>query len=236
VHEFFLALGLPFAELYGMTETGVITMTRPEPADAGTVGRAVPGIELRLAPNGEVLVRGASVTPGYHQGAEATAALIDPDGWVHTGDVGTLDSGGRLRIVDRLKELIVSDAGHNMSPARIEARLTAAGPLIADACVIGDGRPYNSALLVLDPQAAAHLAGTPRASPAALSRAPVVLAAVAAAVARANETLDERERVMRHVVLPTTWAPGGDVLTPTSKLRRRAAAAIYAAEIEALYA
>ena len=169
-HEFFLALGLPFAELYGMTETGAATMTRPEPADVGTVGRAVPGVELRLAENGEVLVRGASVTPGYHGLVEATAALIDPEGWVHTGDVGALDSDGRLRIVDRLKDLIISDAGHNMSPARIEACLSVASRLIACACMIGDGRPYNVALIALDPEAAARVAGSPEASPAALAR------------------------------------------------------------------
>jgi long-subunit acyl-CoA synthetase (AMP-forming) len=165
-----------------------------------------------------------------------TAALIDPEGWVHTGDVGTLDSDGRLRIVDRLKELIVSDAGHNMSPARIEARLIAAGPLIAHACVIGDGRPYNGALLVLDMDAAGRLAGMPEVSPAVLARAPIVLDGVASAVARANETLDHRERVVCHTVLTTTWTPGGDELTPTAKLRRRAIAAIYTAEIEAMYA
>jgi long-subunit acyl-CoA synthetase (AMP-forming) len=236
VHDFFLALGVPFAELYGMTETGAVTMTRPDLTDVGTVGRALPGVDLRLAQNGEVLVRGAAVTPGYHGRPEATAALIDPDGWVHTGDVGTLDSHGRLRIVDRLKELIVSDAGHNMSPARIEARLVAAGPLIAHACAIGDGRPYNIALLALDPEAAGRLAGMPGAGPAVLARAPIVLAEVASAVARANEALDERERIVRHVVLPTTWMPGDDVLTPTSKLRRRSVATIYADEIDALYA
>jgi long-subunit acyl-CoA synthetase (AMP-forming) len=236
VHEFFLALGLPFAELYGMTETGVVTMTRPVPGDVGTVGRAIGGVELRLADDGEVLARGAAVTPGYHGRAAATAALIDADGWVHTGDVGTLDAAGRLCIVDRLKELIVSDAGHNMSPARIEARLAAAGPLIAHACVIGDARPYNVALIVLDRDAAARLAGAPEADAGALARAPVVLEAVAAAVGRANEALDDRERVVRHVVLPATWMPGGDELTPTSKLRRRAIAAKYAPEVEALFA
>ena len=182
VHEFFLALGLPFAEFYGMTETGAATMTRAEPADVGTVGRATPSFGLRLAEDGEVLVRGPAVTPGYHRRPRETATLIDAQGWVHTGDVGTLDADGRLRIVDRLKELIVSDAGHNMSPATIETRLIAASPLIAHACVIGDARPHNVALIVLDAAVAARRAGMPGADAAALAGTPAVLRAVADAV------------------------------------------------------
>ena len=235
VHEFFLALGLPFAEFYGMTEIGAATMTRPEPADIGTVGRTTPSFELRLAEDAEVLVRGPAVTPGYHGRPHETAALIDAQGWVHTGDVGTLDAEGRLRIVDRLKELIVSDEGHNMSPATIETRLAAASPLIAHACVIGDARPYNVALPVLDPVAAARCAGMAGADAAALAGTPAVCDAVAAAVREANDALDPRERVRRHTVLTGPWAPGGDELTPTSKLRRRAVAARYAAEIDAMY-
>ena len=165
VHDFFLALGLPFAEFYGMTETGAVTMTPPEPEDVGTVGRPTAGFGLRLAADGEVLVRGPAITPGYHGRPRESAALIDAQGWVHTGDVGTLDTEGRLRIVDRLKELIVSDEGHNMSPATIETRLTAASPLIAHACVIGDARPYNVALITLDPAAAARCAGCPARTP-----------------------------------------------------------------------
>ena len=236
VHEFFLALGLPFAEFYGMTEIGAATMTRPEPEDVGTVGRATPGFGLRLAADGEVLVRGPAITPGYHGRPRETAALIDAQGWVHTGDVGTLDTEGRLRIVDRLKELIVSDEGHNMSPATIETRLTAASPLIAHACVIGDARPYNVALIALDPAAAARCAGMPGADAAALAGTPAVRDAVAAAVRDANDALDPRERVRRHTVLTGTWVPGGDELTPTSKLRRRAVATRHAAEIDAMYA
>ena len=148
--EFFAALGLPLVEVYGMTETtGVATGNRPGKVKIGSVGPALAGIEVRLGGDGEVLVRGPVNTPGYFQQPEATAELIDAEGWLHTGDVGELDGDGYLKIVDRKKELIITSSGKNLSPANIEGLLKE-HPLIGQALVYGDDRPYVVALIVLD--------------------------------------------------------------------------------------
>ena len=150
VAEFFAALGLPLVEVYGMTETtGVATGNRPGKVKIGTVGPALAGVEVRLAGDGEVLVRGPVNTPGYFRQPEATAELIDAEGWLHTGDVGELDGDGYLKIVDRKKELIITSSGKNLSPANIEGLLKE-HPLIGQALVYGDDRPYVVALIVLD--------------------------------------------------------------------------------------
>ena len=158
VLDFFRRLGVPIAELWGMTEAWIGTLTRPGSDDIGTVGSALPGVELRLALDGELLMRSAALTPGYLNRPDATAALYDEDGWLRTGDVATIDDEGRVRIVDRKKEMIISSAGHNMSPANIEARLKASSPLIAQACCIGDGRDFNVAVIALNVEAARRVA------------------------------------------------------------------------------
>ena len=151
VLEFFHAIGIPLAELWGMSETcGAGTVNPPDRVKIGTVGPPAPGVEIRLAEDGEVLVRGEIVMVGYRNQPEKTAETIDAEGWLHTGDIGEIDEDGYLRIVDRKKELIINAAGKNMSPANIESTLKAASPLIGQACAIGDGRPYNTALIVLD--------------------------------------------------------------------------------------
>jgi long-chain acyl-CoA synthetase len=217
VLEFFHARGTEILEVWGLSETtGIATANSPGRARLGTVGRAAPGVDLRLADDREVLVRGGIVTPGYRNDPERTAEAIDGDGWFHTGDVGELDDDGYLRIVDRKKELIISSGGENISPAHVEAQVRAASTAIGQVCVFGDGRPYNVALIVPE-------AGTPYAE-------------IAAAVARANARLSGPEQIRRFRVLETVWPPGGDELTPTLKLRRRPIAEKYAAEIEALYA
>ena len=160
--EFFRALGVPIAELWGMTEAWIGTLTRPGADDIGTVGRAQPGFELRLAPDGELLVRGAALTPGYLNRPDATAELFDADGWLRTGDLATIDDEGRVRIVDRKKEMFISSAGHNMSPANIEAKLKASSPLIAQACCFGDGRDFNVAVIALEVAAARRVRERPR--------------------------------------------------------------------------
>jgi long-subunit acyl-CoA synthetase (AMP-forming) len=227
VHEFLRALGIPTTEVYGMSETSMVATTwHPAEARLGTVGRAIPGVELRLAGDGEVLLRGATVMKGYRGRPEKTAETIDAQGWVHTGDVGELDDDGCLRIVDRKKELIINAAGKNMSPANIEAELKTASPLIGQAAVIGDGRAYNVALLVLDPDAAAGLD----------PRAPETLERVGAAVEAANAKLSRVEQIKRWELLADEWLPGGDELTPTMKLKRKPIAEKYAATIESLYA
>ncbi|WP_320671392.1 AMP-binding protein [Patulibacter defluvii] len=239
VLEFFGAIGLPICELWGMSELSCCaTINPPARVKIGTVGPALPGIELRLAEDGEVLVRGGTVMRGYRNEPGKTAEAIE-DGWLRTGDIGTLDDEGYLRVVDRKKELMINAAGKNMSPANIELTLKAAGPLIGQAIAIGDARPYNVALLVLDPDAAAAYAadrGLADPSPAALAADPELVAAVAAEVERANERLSRVEQIKRFRILPVDWEPGGDELTPTSKLKRKPIAAKYAAEIEALYA
>jgi long-chain acyl-CoA synthetase len=239
VLEFFLALGIPICELWGLSETScVATINPPDGIRIGTVGPPLPGVELRIADDGEIFVRGAIVMAGYRNQPERTAEAIDGEGWLATGDVGQIDEDGYLRIVDRKKELIINAAGKNMSPANIEAALKSASPLIGQACVIGDGRPYNVALIVLEPEAAAAFAAESEAEGDALG--PVVAAeaiaeAVAEGVARANQRLSRVEQVKRFRILEEEWEPGGDELTPTMKLKRRPIADKYAEEIEALY-
>ncbi len=240
VFEFFAALGIPICEVWGMSELScVATIVPRERVRFGTVGPALPGVELRLAPDGEVLVRGEIVMAGYRNQPEKTAETVDAEGWLHTGDIGTLDDDGYLRIVDRKKELIINAAGKNMSPANIEAQLKQGSPLIGQSIAIGDRRPYNVALIVLDPDASAAFAaahGLPNPGPEVMSREPSVLDAVAAGVRRANGHLARVEQIKRFHVLGCDWAPGGDELTPTMKLKRRPIAEKYGAEIDALYA
>jgi long-subunit acyl-CoA synthetase (AMP-forming) len=225
VHEWIRAIGIPTAEVYGMSEVAcVVTTYHPSEARLDTVGRALPGMELKLADDGEVLLRGPQVMRGYRGDPERTAETIDADGWLHTGDVGVIEDDGCLRIVDRKKELIINAAGKNMSPALIEGHLKTASPLIGQAMVVGDRRPYNVALLVLEPEAGAS-AGDPE-----------VLDAVGAAVDAANAKLSRVEQIKRWKLLDEEWLPGGDELTPTMKLKRKPIAEKYAAEIEALYA
>ena len=204
----------------------------------GTVGTPAPGVEIRLADDGEVLIRGEVVMAGYRNLPEKTAEVLDAEGWLATGDVGEIDADGYLRIVDRKKELIISSAGKNMSPANIESTLKGVSPLIGQACVIGDRRPYNTALLVLDPeyaQAWAAQQGVAASTPAELAAEPRLREALQVAVDAANARLSRVEQVKRFHLVPGDWAPGGDELTPTMKLKRKPIAEKYAREIEALY-
>jgi long-chain acyl-CoA synthetase len=240
VFEFFAALGIPICEVWGMSElSSIATIVPRDDLRFGTVGRAIPGVELKIADDGEVLVRGDTVMAGYRNQPEKTAETIATDGWLATGDIGTLDEDGFLAIVDRKKELIINAAGKNMSPANIEQQLKQGSHLIGQAITIGDRRPYNVALLVLDPDACAAFAaqhGLADASNEAMSTEPLVLEEVAAGVERANGQLSRVEQIKRFKVLPVDWPPAGDELTPTMKLKRKPIAAKYEAEIEALYA
>jgi long-subunit acyl-CoA synthetase (AMP-forming) len=240
VLEFFAAMGLPISEVWGMSETAsVATVVPPDNLRLGTVGPAIPGVELRLDEDGELLVRGETVMAGYRNQPEKTAETIDDEGWLHTGDIGEFDEAGFLRIIDRKKELIINAAGKNMSPANIEQQLKQGSPLIGQAIAIGDRRPYNVALIVLDPDAAAGFAqrhGLSDASPEAMSAQAAVLDEIKAGVERANSYLTRVEQIKRFKVLPCDWPPAGDELTPTMKLKRKPIAEKYAGEIEALYA
>jgi long-chain acyl-CoA synthetase len=237
VAEFFAALGLPLVEVYGMTETtAVATGNRPGRVKIGTVGPALAGVEVRLAGDGEVLVRGPINTPGYFKQPEATAQLIDAEGWLRTGDVGELDGDGYLKIVDRKKELIITSSGKNLSPANIEGLLKE-HPLIGQALVYGDARPYVVALIVLDHELAPTWAAR-RGLPgdlAALAASEEVLAEVRLAVDAANQRLSRIEQVKRFEILPVEWTAESEELTPTLKLRRRIVHAKYAERIDALY-
>jgi long-chain acyl-CoA synthetase len=236
--EFFQALGLSMTEGWGMTElTCAATITSLDRVRNGTVGYSYPGIEVRLAGDGEVLVRGPIVMRGYYRDPEKTAEAIDVDGWMHTGDIGTIDADGYVRIVDRKKELIITAGGKNISPANIEHHLLQ-HPLIGQACVIGDRRPFVSALLVLDPEMAplwARRAGIEAGSLAALSGHPAVLEEVRRAVDGANEHLARVEQVRRFTVVPAEWTPESGELTPTLKMRRRVIVERHAPDIEAMY-
>jgi long-chain acyl-CoA synthetase len=238
VAEFFAALGLPLVEVYGMTETtGVATGNRPGKVKIGTVGPPLAGVEVRLADGGEVLVRGPVNTPGYFRQPEATAELIDSEGWLHTGDVGELDDDGYLKIVDRKKELIITSSGKNLSPANIEGLLKE-HPLIGQVLVYGDDRPYVVALIVLDHELAPGWAarnGLAGDDLAALAAHEQVLAEVQLAVDAANQRLARIEQVKRFEILPVEWTAESEELTPTLKLRRRIIHAKYAERIDALY-
>jgi long-subunit acyl-CoA synthetase (AMP-forming) len=236
---FFHAIGIELAELWGMSEScGSGTVNPPGRVRIGTVGPPAPGVEITLGDDGEVLMRGPIVMRGYRNQPEKTAEALDPEGWLHTGDIGEFDDHGYLRIVDRKKELIINAAGKNMSPANIEATLKGASPLIGQAAAIGDGRSYNTALIVLDadfaPAWAANngLEGTPIEDLASDER---MLAAIQAGIDAGNARLARVEQVKKFTVIPGDWAPGGDELTPTMKLKRRPIAEKYADEIEAMY-
>ena len=239
VGDFFAGLGMTILDIYGMTETtGAFTSNAPDAFKLGTVGRVFPGMEVRIAGDGEICVRGPITTPGYLNLPEQTAALIDADGWLHTGDIGSLDGDGFLSVVDRKKELIITAGGENVSPAAVE-NLLVAHPLIGQALAFGDMRPYVVALLTLDSEVApawAKAHGVEAISLPELAASPVVLAAVGEAVSAANERLARVQQVKRWRLLPVEWTADTEELTPTLKLKRRIVHAKYADDIDSLYA
>src|SRR5687768_17253352 len=236
---FFHAIGVPLAELWGMSETcGAGACNPPEKIKIGTVGPPTPGVEAKLAEDGELLIRSDVVMTGYRNLPEKTSEALDADGWLHTGDIATIDEDGYITIVDRKKELIISAAGKNMSPANIESQLKGASPLIGQACTIGDGRSYNTALIVLDADFAPAWAaqnGLEGKSLEELAGEDAMRAAVQAGVDKANGKLSRVEQIKKFTIVEGDWAPGGDELTPTMKLKRRPIAEKYASDIEAMY-
>ncbi|MCU1378866.1 MAG: Long-chain-fatty-acid--CoA ligase [Acidimicrobiales bacterium] len=237
VLEWFVAIGVPFSEIYGMSEnTGPLTW-EPWRIRPGTVGRAMPGVDVRLADDGEVVASGGLVFPGYLDDPAKTAEALDVEGWLHTGDIGVLDDDGYLRIVDRKKELIITAGGKNISPANLESALRTI-PLVGQAAAIGDQRRFIAALLVLDPDGARAWAanhGKDDASLAELAADPELIAEVAKGVEEAMADFNHAEQVKRFTVLAEEWLPDSEELTPTSKLKRRGIHAKYAAQIEAMY-
>ena len=229
VIEFFHALGIPLAELWGMSETsGYGACNPPDRIKIGTVGPPAPGAEIKLAEDGEVLIRGPFVMPGYRNQPEKTREALDEEGWLRTGDIGEFDEDGYLRLVDRKKELIINAGGKNMSPANIEAKLKASSPVIGQAIAIGDGKPYNVALVTLDPDVA----------PAFEQQHghDALLAEVERGIEAANEQLARVEQIKKFKLLEEDWQPGGEELTPTMKLKRKPIHEKYRSEIDELYA
>ncbi|HEY2180280.1 MAG TPA: long-chain fatty acid--CoA ligase [Solirubrobacteraceae bacterium] len=239
VLEFFHAIGLPLSELWGMSETcGAGSVNPVEKIKIGTVGPPAPGVQIKLADDGEVLVKSDVVMAGYRNQPEKTKEAFTDDGWLRTGDIGEFDDDGYLKIVDRKKELIISAAGKNMSPANIEATLKSASPLIGQACCIGDARPYNTALIVLDPDFApawAATKGIEGATLETLAHDDRITAAVQEGVDAANAKLARVEQIKRFQIVEGDWLPSGDELTPTMKLKRKPIAQKYAASIETMY-
>jgi len=238
VARFMAGLGLKVFDVYGMTETcGAITANGPGGFKLGTVGRATPGMEVRLGEDNEVLVRGPVVTPGYHLQDQATRALIDEDGWVHTGDIGTLDDDGFFSIVDRKKELIITSAGKNIAPSNIEGYLKES-PIVGHAMAIGDGRPYVVAILTLDGEVAPVIAqqmGIEFTDLADLAEKPEIRAMAQRAVDEANARLSRPEQVKSFELLPVEWTAESEELTPTLKLKRRVVNTKYADVLDRLY-
>ena len=235
--SWFRAIGIPLAEVYGMSEnTGPMTFERFL-VKAGTVGKKLPGTEVEIFPDGEVCCRGGHVFVGYLNDPEKTAEAIDEDGWLHSGDIGEIDDDGYLRIVDRKKELIITAGGKNISPANLEAALKLI-PLVAQAAAIGDQRPFVSALVALDPEVApvwAHNQGIEFTDLADLATKQEVIDAVNAGLEQVMAEFNNAERVKKVCVVGEEWLPDSDLLTPTSKLKRRGINARYSEQIEALY-
>jgi long-chain acyl-CoA synthetase len=238
VGTFFAGLGIQILDVYGMSETtGAFTTNTTAAFRLGTVGQPVAGADVRIAPDGEILTRSPLNTPGYLNLPEQTADLIDAEGWLHTGDIGSVDADGFVSVVDRKKELIITAGGENVSPAAVE-NLLVAHPLIGQALAYGDRRPYLVALLTLDGGVApvwAKARGI-EGSLAELAANPEVLAEVGSAVSAANEKLARVQQIKYWELLPVEWTAESEELTPTLKLKRRVVHAKYADVIDSLYA
>jgi long-chain acyl-CoA synthetase len=239
VLEYFRGLGVPIREGYGQTEnTAVATFTPDDDVRLGTVGRAAPGVELRIAEDGEILTRGPGVFQGYFKDPEATAQAIDEDGWLHTGDVGQLDRDGFLTITDRKKDIIITAGGKNISPSEIENRLKVS-PYVREAVVVGDRRKHLVALIGIEADTVGDWASRRRiafTTYADLSRKDEVRELIAGVVDEVNGEVAQVERIKRFALLAKELDHEDGELTATQKVKRRAIEQEFAAEIEGLYA
>jgi long-subunit acyl-CoA synthetase (AMP-forming) len=234
--ETFARMGLHVTEIWGMTETAMSLCNPLDRIKIGTVGKPMPGFEARLLEDGELCVRGP-IFHRYRREPERTREAVDAEGWMHSGDIATIDEDGYYRIVDRKKEIIINSAGKNIPPTMVEGRIKSQSPLIAHAVAVGDRRPYLTALIVLDEDELRSLAASLglAGSFAELSRAPEVRAQVQQIIDSANASLARIEQVKQFAILGDNWTVGSDQVTPSQKLRRGNILARYATEIDALY-
>lgn len=240
--HFFRGIGLPVLEGYGLTETTAgITLNTLDAQRVGSVGRPVPGCAVRIASDGEIMLRGDIVFRGYWDNEQASAEALESDGWFHSGDIGELDDGGFLTITGRKKEIIVTAGGKNVAPAVLEDRLRA-HPLVGQCIVIGDQKPFISALVTIDPDALPgwrERNGKPAgdgSSAADLVDDPELRGEIAAAVEDANQAVSRAEQIRKFTILPHDFSEAGGELTPTMKVKRKVVVESYSDEIEALYA
>ncbi len=238
VIKFIHAIGIDLVEAYGQTETNAPTTVTPAgKARIGTVGPPIPGLELKFDSDGEILVKGPNLFKGYLNDPVSTAEALTEDGFLRTGDVGTLDEAGYLKITDRKKDIIITAGGKNIAPQEIESKLTLS-PLVSQAVVIGDRRPYLTALLTLDADAAlkwAHANGVDAADASELARDPKVLEEIGALVEKVNETLAQVEKIKRWTLLENDFTQEAEEITPTFKVKRKTISQKYAPQIEAMY-
>ncbi|MBC3191291.1 long-chain fatty acid--CoA ligase [Pseudonocardia sp. C8] len=239
--HFFRGVGLPVLEGYGLTETSAgITLNTLDAQRIGSVGRPVPGCAVRIGPDGEILLRGDIVFRGYWHNEEASREALEPDGWFHSGDIGEIDDAGFLTITGRKKEIIVTAGGKNVAPAVLEDRLRA-HPLVGQCIVLGDQKPFISALVTIDPEALPgwrERHGKPAGAGGSASDLvddPELRGEVAAAVEEANQAVSRAEQIRKFRILPVDFSEAGGELTPTMKVKRKVVLESYAEEIEALY-
>lgn len=235
VIELFASLDLRILEVYGQSEgSGPTTFNRPDRARFGSVGPALPGVEVRIAEDGEILVKGPNVFLGYYKDPAATAETLK-DGWLHSGDLGSFDAEGFLHITGRKKEILITAGGKNIAPKNLEAAIKN-HPLVGEAVVIGDRRKYLTALVTLEPEAAAKLAAAEGVTVEALATHPAARAQVQSAVDALNADVARVEAVKKFTILPRPFTVDGGELTPTLKIKRKVIYQKYAAEIDAMYA
>lgn len=238
-HEFLLGTGLPISEMWGMSECAAATINPSDHVRIGTVGKALPGVQIKLADDGELLVRGPMLMKGYRGAPDKTAEVIDGNGWLHTGDIATIDDAGYVKIVDRKKDIIINSAGKNMSPSHIESAVKVGCPLAGYVIAVGDNRSYVTALINLDPVACStYLAqtGASGTSSEDIATHPEILKAMEDGIAVANSKLARVEQIKRYILLNDEWEPGGPLVTPTLKHKRKAVLDHYSADIDKLYA
>lgn len=237
--KFFHTIGVPLYEIYGMSEnTGPATATLPGAIKVGSVGKPLPGVEVKTGEDGELLMRGGIVAKGYYKLDQASRETFDAEGWLHSGDLARIDEDGYVWIVGRKKEIIITAAGKNIAPAKMETIL-GNHPLISKACMVGDQRKFLSMVIALDHEEApawAEAHGIEYTDLASFSELPEVQEEVAKAVAEANESVARVEQVKRWVVVPDEWTPDSGEVTPSLKLKRRVVLDRYADEIESMYA